>query len=49
MTYLFAAYLVLWGITFAYVLSINARHKRLQRELERLAQRGAGAQTTAGE
>ena len=34
MAHLFAAYFVLWAITFGYVFSIAARQKRLQRELD---------------
>ena len=34
MVYLFSAYLILWGITFGYIYSLNARQKRLQKELE---------------
>ena len=33
MTYLFAAYAVFWGLTFALVLSIFARQKAAEREL----------------
>ena len=33
MTYLFIAYAVFWGITFALVLSILARQKAAEREL----------------
>ncbi len=39
MAYLFAAYMILWAITFGYVFSIAARQKRLQRELELLCKR----------
>jgi len=34
MIYLFAVYFVLWATTFGYVLSLGARQKRLQQELE---------------
>jgi len=34
MAYLFAAYLVLWGIAFGYLFFLGARQKKLQRELE---------------
>jgi CcmD family protein len=34
MAYLFAAYLVLWGIAFGYLLFLGARQRKLQRELE---------------
>ena len=48
MAYLFAAYLVLWALTFGYVFSIAARQKRLQRELELLRQgRGTGSDPSA--
>ena len=44
MAYLFAAFFILWAITFGYVFSIAARQKRLQRELESLRrQRGTGS------
>jgi len=33
MTYLFIAYAVFWGMTFALVLSILARQKAAEREL----------------
>ena len=36
MAYLFAAFLVLWALTFGYVFSIAARQKRLLREVELL-------------
>ena len=38
MLYLFAAFLILWAITFGYLLTLGARQKRLQRELEELRQ-----------
>jgi CcmD family protein len=38
MIYLFAVYFVLWAMTFGYVLSLGARQKRLQRELELLGE-----------
>lgn len=34
MPYLFAAYAVFWGLTFALVFSIWARQRRLERELK---------------
>lgn len=34
MTYLAAAYVVFWGVTFLYVFSIASRQKRLQREID---------------
>jgi len=34
--YLFAVYFVLWAITFAYVFSLGAHQRRLERELELL-------------
>ena len=37
MYYLFAAYAVFWGLTFAYVFTIASRQKRLQREIETLS------------
>jgi CcmD family protein len=37
-TYLAIAYLLLWGLTFGYVLSIVARQKRLERDLALLCQ-----------
>jgi len=39
MAYLFAAFLILWAVTFGYVFSISARQKRLQQELEALQER----------
>ena len=36
MYYLFAAYAVFWGLTFAYVFTIASRQKRLEREIETL-------------
>jgi len=35
---IYAAYLILWAITFGYLLTLGARQKRLQRELEELRQ-----------
>ena len=40
MGYLFGAYFVLWAITFGYIFSLGARQKRLQRDLERLREKG---------
>ncbi len=37
--YLFAAYLVLWLISFALIASIAVRQKRLEREIEQLRKR----------
>ena len=37
MYYLFAAYAVFWGLTFAYVFTIASKQKRLQREIETLS------------
>jgi CcmD family protein len=39
MGYLFGAYLILWGITFAYIFSLNSRQQQLQREVELLQER----------
>jgi len=39
MAYLFAAFLILWAVTFGYIFSISARQKRLQQELEALQER----------
>lgn len=36
MVYLFAAYAVFWGLTFALVFSIWARQRRLERQLKEL-------------
>ncbi|MGA9348138.1 MAG: CcmD family protein [Anaerolineae bacterium] len=36
LVYLFAAYAVFWVVTFAFVLSIAQRQKRLRREVEAL-------------
>jgi CcmD family protein len=38
MTYLFAAYAVFWGLTFAYVFTIASRQKRLENEIRALRQ-----------
>ena len=37
MYYLFAAYAIFWGLTFAYVFTIASRQKRLEREIETLS------------
>ena len=37
MYYLFAAYAVFWGLTFAYVFTITSRQKRLEKEIETLS------------
>ncbi len=34
--YVFAAYTVIWLISFAYLYSIGSRQKRLQKEIEAL-------------
>ena len=39
MAYLFAAFLILWAVTFGYIFSIGARQKRLQQELEALQEK----------
>ncbi len=39
MSYLFAAYAVFWGLTFALVFSIWIRQRRLERELKALQER----------
>jgi CcmD family protein len=39
MAFLFGAYFVLWAVTFGYVFYLNARQKRVQQELERLAKK----------
>jgi CcmD family protein len=36
MWYLFAAYAVFWGLTFAYVFTVASRQKRLEREIDTL-------------
>ena len=36
MAFLFGAYFVLWGITFAYLFYLGSRQKAIQLELERL-------------
>lgn len=38
MIYLFAAYAVFWGLTFAYVFTIASRQKRLENEIKALRQ-----------
>ncbi len=35
---LFAAYAVFWGLTFAFVMSLWARQRRIQQELKRLSE-----------
>jgi CcmD family protein len=37
MNYLFAAYAVFWGLTFAYIFTIASRQKRLEKEIETLS------------
>lgn len=37
--YLVAAYGVFWGFTFVFVLSLWARQRRIQRDIERLNER----------
>lgn len=39
MSYLLAAFLFLWGSTFAYLFSLMARAKRLERDVELLQER----------
>lgn len=36
MSYLFTAYAVVWIALFAYILSISAKQKKLDREMETL-------------
>lgn len=36
MSYLFAAYAVVWIALFAYILSISSKQKKLDREMETL-------------
>jgi len=36
MSYLFAAYMVIWIALFTYILSLSKRKKRLDREIETL-------------
>jgi len=40
MVYLLCAFLVLWGLLFAYLYTIAARQKRLEADIDRLS--GAG-------
>jgi len=47
MSYLFAAFLVLWGVTFGYVLWLNARERELRRKIEVLAERTADRHTVS--
>jgi CcmD family protein len=44
MTYLFAAYAVFWGLTFAYVFTIASRQKRLEHEIKALRESIQGEQ-----
>ena len=41
MIYLFGAFLILWAITFGYILNLHARQKRLYREWERFSRIGS--------
>ena len=41
MLYLFAAYFVLWSITFAYLLVLGGRQRRLEQRLAALRDAGA--------
>ena len=43
MAYLFAAFLILWAVTFGYIFSISARQMRLQQELEALQEKEQGS------
>lgn len=36
MSYLFAAYAVVWIVLFAYVMTISSRQRKLDREMETL-------------
>jgi CcmD family protein len=36
MNYLVAAYIAIWAVLFVYLFSINARQRRLQKEVESL-------------
>ncbi len=36
--YLVAAYVVFWGFTFAFVVSLWARQRRIQGDIERLSE-----------
>ena len=38
MTYLFAAYMVIWALIYGYLARISARQNRLMREIETLRQ-----------
>ncbi|NLG51332.1 MAG: CcmD family protein [Chloroflexi bacterium] len=39
MVYLLVAYLVLWGMTFGYILALANRSRKLERDLELLARK----------
>jgi len=39
--YLFAAYFVLWSITFGYLFALGGRHRRLEQRLAALREAGA--------
>ncbi|HEY49763.1 MAG TPA: CcmD family protein [Dehalococcoidia bacterium] len=36
LSYLFAAYTVIWAVIFGYVFFVHQRHRRLRRELDTL-------------
>jgi len=38
MTYLFAAYSIIWVVLFAYILSLSRRQQKFQEEITRLQQ-----------
>jgi len=39
--YLLIAYLVLWGMTFGYIVALANRSRKLERDVELLARRSA--------
>jgi CcmD family protein len=49
MTYLFAAYFVLWSITFAYLFALGGRQRWLEQQLASLRDARAVPSEPAGE
>ena len=48
MSYLFAAYVVIWTLLFVYLVHLHRKQKELGRELERLSETMAGPQMRDG-
>ncbi len=45
LSYLFAAYMVIWVGVFGYVFFLHQKHRRLQRQMKLLEEEKAGEQT----